>query len=445
MNGQQDRLVRWALRIWVTIGAAMLTAAVWWLLREPIRLVLPPIAIAAVIIYLLNPTVRSLASRGVPRALGALLAYVATGAVLWGGLAALGPLVVDQGRDLVAELPAIGASLQSWVNDQLTRVGVPVAQQVDLESSEVAVSIQEWFTTNRDEVLALLRGAGSVVTWVVHLALALTLGPILAFYALADLDRLTAGAARLLPPDRRAEFVEVGGRIGSIVGAYFRGQLAVAVFVGVSTAIGLWAIGLPFWAVVGLATGIFNLVPLVGPTAGGVIGVLLALTVGDGLQQAVLVVVVMVAVQQVDNHLITPLVVGRSVSIHPITVIIALIVAASLGGIPLMFVAIPATATIKLVLLHVAVTRLPSMAHLADSLEDGSDPRRGTVAGLAQELRASFERRLAAAQSQAGLRTRRGPDGDEAAAAADEQAGADGAGSDDEGEVTQPTEAVGGP
>lgn len=448
MDGQRDRLVRWALRIWVTIGAAVLIGALWWMLREPIRLVLPPVAIAAVIIYLLNPAVRMVASRGVPRALGALFAYVAMATVLWGGLALVGPLVVEQGRELVAELPAIGASLQAWINEQLTRFGVPAAQQVDLETSEVAVSIQEWFTSNRDEVLALLRGAGSVVSWVVHLALAVILGPILAFYALADLDRLTAGAARLLPPERRAEVVEVVGRIGRIVGAYFRGQLAVALFVGVATAAGLWAIGLPFWAVVGMATGIFNLVPLVGPTAGGLIGVVLALTVGGGLQQAVLVVVVMVAVQQVDNHLITPQVVGRSVSIHPITVIIALIVAASLGGIPLMFVAIPATATIKLVLLHVAVTRLPSMAHLADGLEDGSDPRRGTVAGMAQELRAAFERRLAAAQSQAGLRGRREPDGDEVAGATgphgDAGNGPADGGSGGDGEVTQPTEAVGG-
>lgn len=440
MDGQHDRLVRWALRIWVTIGAAVLLGALWWLLREPIRLVLPSVAIAAVLVYVLNPAVSALATRGLPRALGTLLTYVLGAALMWAGLALVGPLVVDQGGELVAELPEIGASLQLWINEQLVRFGIPPSQQLDLETSQIAVSVQEWFTTNRDEVLALLRGAGSVVTWVVHLALALTLGPILAFYALADLDRLTAAGARLLPPGRRAEVVEVGGRIGRIVGAYFRGQLAVALFVGVATSIGLWAIGLPFWAVVGLATGVFNLVPLIGPTFGGLIGVLLALTVGGGVQQAVLVVIVMVAVQQVDNHLITPLVVGRSVSIHPITVIIALVVAGSLGGIPLMFIAIPATATIKLVLLHVAVTRLPSMAHLADELEDGSDARRGTVTGLAQELRASFERRLTAAQAQSGLRGRRGGEDEaETADAADVPASGGDVGDDD---VTRPTEAA---
>ncbi len=443
MDGHQDRLARWALRTWLAIGLLVLVGMLWWLLREPLGLVLPPVAIAAVLVYVLNPAVSALSRRGVPRAVGALVAYVGAGLVVWAVLAVVGPLLVEQARGLVAELPAIGAALQTSINEQLTRLGVPASEQLDLETPGIATAIQDWLTTNRDEVLALARGAGSVVTWVAHLALALALGPILAFYTLSDLDRLSSGAARLLPPDTRDEVVEVSSRIGGIVGAYFRGQLLVAVFVGTATATGLGLIGLPFWAVVGIATGVFNLVPLVGPTVGGLIGILVALTVGGGVQQAVLVVVVMVAVQQVDNHVITPLVVGRSVSIHPITVIIALVVAGSLGGIPLMFVAIPAAATLKLVLLHVAVTRLPSMAHLADELPDGAEPRRGTVAGLAQELRVAFERRLASAQVASPLRSRRDDEEDPAVDAddPDDAAGHDG----DEPEVSRPTEAVGGP
>ncbi len=439
MDGQQDRLARWALRTWLAIGLLVLVGMLWWLLRDPLGLVLPPVAIAAVLVYVLNPAVSALSRRGLPRALGALVAYLVAGGLVWSVFAVVGPLLVEQARGLIAELPAIGAALQSAVNEQLTRVGVPPSEQLDLETTEVATAIQDWLAANRDEVFALLRGAGSVVSWVAHLALALALGPILAFYALSDLDRLSTGAARLLPPDTRGEVVEVSSRIGGIVGAYFRGQLLVALFVGTATATGLWLVGLPFWAVVGIATGIFNLVPLVGPTVGGLIGVTVALTVGGGVQQALLVVVVMVAVQQIDNHVITPLVVGRSVSIHPITVIIALVVAGSIGGIPLMFVAIPAAATLKLVVLHVAVTRLPSMAHLADELPDGAAPRRGTVTGLAQELRVAFERRLAAAQTVGPLRGR-GEDDD-----ADDAAGEDAAGSDGADDVSRPTEAVGGP
>ncbi|MFT6941922.1 MAG: putative PurR-regulated permease PerM [Nitriliruptoraceae bacterium] len=404
--------MRWLQRVWLSIGTAVLLLAVWWVLRDALALAMPPIAIAAVLIYLLNPAVATMHRFGVPRPLGALVSYLAAGVVVWVALAAAGPLLLGQARELFDELPRIGVAIQDSVNTQLVRFGVSESSLLQLDTEALGGTVQDWLTTNRDQVLQLLRGAGSVVTWVVHLGLAVTLGPILAFYALSDLPRLAAGVGRMLPPDGREEVVEVGGRISRIVGSYFRGQMLVATFVGTATAIGLAAIGLPFWAVVGIVTGLFNLVPLVGPTAGAVFGVLLALTVGSGIQQAVLTLAVMIAVQQIDNHVFTPLIVSRSVEIHPITVILALVVAGSLGGIPLMFIAIPAVAVIKLMVLYLAVTRLPSMAHLAADLDGGAQAERGTVARLAQELRASMERRLGATEAGSVIRRRHASGGD---------------------------------
>ena len=157
MEGQHERLTRWALRVWLTIGLLVLVGLLWWLLRKPLGLVAPPVAIAVVLVYVLNPSVSALARRGVPRALAALVAYVAAGALLWGVLSIVGPLVVEQARGLVDELPEIAASLQTWVNGQLTRFGVPPSQQLDLETTSVAVAIQDWIAENRDEVVALLR------------------------------------------------------------------------------------------------------------------------------------------------------------------------------------------------------------------------------------------------------------------------------------------------
>lgn len=392
MDVRSDRLVRSALRVWTAIGAVLLLVAAWRLLREPIGLLFPPVAIAVVMVYLLDPGVRWLHARRVPRPLGTLISYVVGGVLTWIVLSAVLPLLAEQARGLLDELPGIAESLQTWANRQLARIGVPPGSRLDLQPEAVTEELRQFLSANEAQVLGLLRGAGSVVSWVVHVGIAVTVGPIIAFYALADLPRLASGLRRLLPPERRPEVVEVGSRIGRIVGSYFRGQLLVALFVGTATAIGLGLIGLPFWAVVGVTTGVFNLVPLIGPTAGAVFGALIALTVGGGLQQAVLVVVVMVVVQQVDNHLITPVVVARSVSVHPITVIVALIVAGALAGIPAMFVAIPVVAATKLVLVHVVVTRFPSMAHLAEDDDAEPPPRRGTVAGLARDLRRSFER-----------------------------------------------------
>lgn len=388
-----DGVMRRLAGVWTLIGLLLLAWAALHLLREPLALVVPPLGLAAVVVYLCNPLVAGLHRLRVPRPVGTILTYllVAAALTLVGVLA--GPVLVEQSRGLAERLPDIAAATETSVNAQLARFGLPGNLRLDLEGAGIAEAVRGVVNGDGDEVLGLLRGAGTVVGWVAHLALTLVLGPILAFYALADLPRISRGIERLVPPGRRGEVVDVFRRITRLVGAYFRGQLLVATFVGTATVIGLWLVGLPFWALVGIVTGVFNLVPLVGPTAGGAIGVLVALTVGDGLEQALLVLVVMVAVQQVDNHLITPVVVSRSVSVHPITVILALVVAGSLGGIPLMFVAIPAVAALKLVVVHVLVTRVPAMQHLAGEAGELPDLQGNTLGALALELRRAWERR----------------------------------------------------
>lgn len=405
-DGGENASQRWFWRVWTLIGTLVLLAGAWLVLREPLRILLLPLALAAVIVYFLNPVVSGLARRGVPRIVGVTLAYVlGIGAVIALG-AFLGPILARQSGEFVDQLPGIWESLQRGINRQLRRFGVagPLLS-FDLGSSETQATIREWFAENRDQLLVLLRGAGSFVGRVLHILLALVLGPILAFYLLADYPRIREGVERLVPPDSRSEILDVTGRISSMVGSYFRGQLLVATFVGVATSAALGLIGLPFWALIGVATGVFNLVPLIGPFVGGLIGVIVALTVGGGVGQAVAVVVAMTAVQQVDNHAITPNILARTVEVHPVTVILALLVAGSMFGIVGMFVAIPAVAAVKLVTLYVLVTRVPSMRHLAGDAGLFDDPGGGqpsaeapdgTLIALGRELRRTWERRRSA-------------------------------------------------
>jgi predicted PurR-regulated permease PerM len=396
---EHDALRTWFLRTWTLVGVALLAGGAWWLLRAPLAVVLPPLALAAVVVYLLNPFVGALERRQVPRLLGTALAYVVAAGVLIIVGALLGPVLARQTVAFGEELPRIAESVQNAVNSQLRRIGLPALLSFELDDATTAQAITDWLAQNRDQVLSLLRGAGSVVNRLVHVFLTLVLAPILAFYALADLPRIRDGIERLVPPGRRTELVDVAQRISGIVGAYFRGQLLVAAFVGVATSIGLAIIGLPFWSLVGLLAGLFNLVPLIGPFVGGVLGVTVALTAGTGTQQAVLVIVVMVAVQQVDNHVITPNIIARTVKVHPITVILALLFAASTFGLLGMFVAIPAIAAIKLVGMYVLVTRFPSLGHLAGDgpglfgEDPSSDPPEGTLVALGRELRSTWERR----------------------------------------------------
>lgn len=403
-DGTKVTVQTWFWRVWTMIGTVLLLAGAWLVLNEPLGIILPPLALAAVIVYFLNPIVGRLADRGLPRVIGVSLAYLLFAGGLVGLGALLGPILARQGGEFLDELPSIWESIQRSINTQFRRFGVtdPLLS-FDLGSSTTQATIREWLAENRDQVLLLIRGAGSFLGRLFHILLTLILGPILAFYVLADFPRIRAGIKRVVPPDSRSEIVDVTGRIGSMVGAYFRGQLLVATFVGVATSIALAAIGLPFWALIGVATGVFNLVPLVGPFFGGLIGVVVALTVGGGFGQAIAVVVAMTAVQQIDNHAITPNVVARTVKVHPITVILALLVAGSMFGIVGMFVAIPAVAAVKLVTLYVLVTRVPSMRHLAGEAPlfdppEGADSRSddvpdGTLVAMGREMRRAWERR----------------------------------------------------
>lgn len=389
----------WFYRTWTVIGVVAILWAVQHVLAEPLRLVLPSLVLAGIIIYLANPVVTWFERRGAHRVVGTTLAYLVVGGLAAGLATLVVPVVARQAADLIDRVPDMAVAIQDATNRQLAQMGIDQQIALDPEATATQTAFQQFVEDNRDQLFGLVRGAGTVVAGLLAGLLAIVLAPVLAFYALVDLPRLSEGMRRLLPPASRSEVVDVGGRILSTVGGYIRGQLVVASFVAVATALGLAVIGLPFWALVGGLAGIGNLIPFVGPFVGGALGVIVALTTGGGVGQAVAVVVVMVIVQQIDNHVVTPSVLSRTVHVHPISIIVALTVAGSLFGILGMVVAIPVLAASKLLIMYILVTRVPSMAHLAgDGPEviDGVPVTRArdtTLVAMGRDLRGVWERR----------------------------------------------------
>lgn len=396
---RESRAKLWFWRTWTVVGLLVLAWAVGHVFADPIRLLFPPLALAGILIYLLNPVVTAFERRGMHRVIGTTLAYLVLGGVLVGLSILVVPVLVRQTGELIENIPDIAVGLQDTVNNQLRRMGIVQRVTFDPQSTETQTAVQQFVEDNREQMIELLRGAGTVVAGLVAGLVAIVLAPVLAFYVLADLPRLSDGVRRLIPPASRSEVVDVTQRILRTVGAYVRGQLLVATFVAVATAIGLAIVGLPFWALVGVVAGVFNLIPFVGPFVGGLLGAVVALTVGNGLGQAIAVVIVMVVVQQIDNHVITPGVLSRTVHVHPVTIILALATAASLFGILGMLVAIPLLAAAKLVVVYLLVTRVPSMAHLAGEgpeVIDGvpvGEPRDSSLVSMGRELRLAWELR----------------------------------------------------
>jgi predicted PurR-regulated permease PerM len=340
-----ERFVRIGIVAWCGIGVIILG---YLMLRLMVYVnpIVPPLLIAVAVVYLLNPVVSALQRSGVPRVAGAGIVYVLFLCIVALVVALLVPVVARQVEAVIEHFPDYLADGQAAVRRLAARFGQEPDFRLDAEQ------VREWLSAgeNRQAVTRYLTGLRSVTNSVISGLIIVVLGPVMAFYLLVDLPRLRRGAMALVPPARRQEFTGLMDRIGQAVGGFFRGQLLVALFVGVASSIGLWIIGLPFWLLVGMVAGVFNLVPLVGPFIGGGLAVIIALISGEPIK-ALWAALVLLVVQQIDNHLISPNVMGRTVQLHPVVVMLALLVGASFAGLFGMLVIVPLVAVAKIVFL----------------------------------------------------------------------------------------------
>lgn len=356
-----DRLRTLGIVAWSAIGLLVLTGLMVWILVQ-IRVILLPLVLAIGIVYLTNPLVGGLARIKVPRLLGAFVAYI----VLAGLITLVGflivPIVSDQVTSFVAQLPDITDDLTKRVLEVAANVGI----SIDLPTVE---SIQEWLSdpTNREQIIDGLRSLSEAGLALFEIVLVFLLAPIIAIYLLIDLPGMMERFKGLVPSRSRDEVVFVSSQLGTALGGFVRGQLVVALFVGVASSFGLWLIGHDFWLVIGMTAGILNLVPFIGPIFGGALAAVTALVVHD-LGIAVLSIVVFVVVQQIDNHLISPLILRVAVKLHPVTIILALIAGGAVGGFFGVLLAVPVVAGVKIIVGHVWRTRV-----LGESWEEASE------------------------------------------------------------------------
>jgi predicted PurR-regulated permease PerM len=351
-----DRLRQAALIVWIAVGVVAL-GWVFLIIGGAIRVIWLPLAFAAGLVFILEPLVKMFERLRVPRLVGSMLSLLVLIAVILaiGGL--VWPTVQTQGTQLIEQLPDIYVSVVDWLRNAAIALGLNID---DLLSQE---AIETWLRdpTNQATIQELLfgfgAGAGVVLRGVAETIAVVVLAPVLAIYLLIDLDRFKKQALELTPPKQRDEVVYVSGEVATALGSFVRGQLLVALIVGMLSSIGMWAIDLPFWLIVGIVAGFLNLIPFLGPVVGGALAALVALLNGDPWQ-AVWAVVIMTAVQQVDNHVITPMVQRARVHLSPLVIVLALIVGGALAGLLGVLVAIPATAAIRIVVGHLWRTRV---------------------------------------------------------------------------------------
>jgi predicted PurR-regulated permease PerM len=338
------------------------------------RVILAPLLLSVVIVYMLNPLVTWLNKRGTPRVLGALLGFL----VFFSAVALLAvlllPDIISQAQEFVETFPSLYDNSVQQVYDIADSLGFSSVTIWNYDQ------IVEYLNDpqNRSTVLDVSLGfLGSVTAGIFEFILVFLIGPVLAFYFLIDLPSVQQRLVDLFPSDRRTEAAFVGRQVNTALGGFLRGQLVVALIVGVMLSLGYRIIGLEFWLLIGLVGGLLNIVPFLGPWVGGALGVIVAISTGD-VSTAIWAVVVAVVVQQIDNNFVSPTVLRATVRLHPAATLLVLVLGGAFGGIWGVIIAVPLAATLKILLGHWWRTRVlgQTWEEASEAMFDEPEPSR---------------------------------------------------------------------
>jgi putative heme transporter len=299
------------------------------------------LAIGALLALALNPVVLRTQERLKVRRSVAVGVVLTTFLGLVAGLVfMLGPPVANQARDFQRELPQVLERLQD----------LPVVGD-DIRKNDVPRKIEDWID-NLPERLGENPGqiadAGQSVLSGVLAALAIVL---ITITLLLDGSRVVRGLRRAVPLSRRPFVDRAGDTFYRVVGRYFAGSLLVALLSGTGVLIMGVILGLPLTPVAALWTASTNLIPQIGGFLGGSLFVALGLT--EGPTTAVICVAYFLAYQQLENHVLQPVVVGEAVDLSPPATMLAALIGASAAGVPGALLATPLVGVIKALYLEV--------------------------------------------------------------------------------------------
>jgi predicted PurR-regulated permease PerM len=290
----------------------------------------------------LDPAVRWIHRRGLPRWTAVIIVLAGVLAILAGFIATAAPVVATQASHLASALPHYYRDL----NRQSTELGKLNRKY------HITRALQKLLRGDGTSFGAVV-GAGKVV---LDLVASLVVVVIVTVYLLADLPRVRRGLYLLAPRSRRARMVLLTDEILDRVGGYVLGNILTSFIAGFGTWVWALALGIPYALLLGLLVALFDLIPVVGSTIGGIIVALVALTVS--VTAAIATGAFYLVYRFLEDYLLTPRVMARTVDVPGLVTVVATIIGAALLGIIGALVAIPIAAAIKLLVEQVAAPHL---------------------------------------------------------------------------------------
>lgn len=351
---QREKYMKWIFRLSLLIllflcGWLFLKLApIWMPLLIVIKAVFIPFFIAVFITYLLHPLVEKLHKMGAPRSLAILFIYVLFfGGIGYGVYKGI-PYMVLQLRELVSNIPTITATYRSWL--------LEVDHHTSSLPRSVHLRIEDYIHSTE---LYLQKGAANIIgsiKKIVDYFFVLIIIPFLVFYFLKDIEGIKRACWYLTPRKWRKEGIHLLADIDRSLGGYIRGQVFVGSLLGAAAMLALWLAGMPYPILLGIIIAITDVIPYFGPILGAVPVLFIAFTISG--KMVLIVGGIMLALQFVEGNILGPLIVGKSLHIHPALIILALLAGGEIGGILGLILAVPIFAIIKVIVVHIRDHRL---------------------------------------------------------------------------------------
>lgn len=285
--------------------------------------VLLPIVVA----FILAPVVTRIEGRIRRHAAAVVLTFLLVLVVLVGLLAIVAAPLVTEASRLADQIPDYVARLQS--NAPVVILGYQVPDQLRVQIGAAAGSVGG----------AVAAQAVSIVVGLVSGVVDLFLVLVIALYLLLDARRIRTSGYRLVPAHDRDRIERVEAEVVRVFGAYLRGQLVLAVIVGVAATAALLLLGVPYGLVLGVFAGMAELIPMLGPIFGAVPAVLVALF--QPFPLVLWVVIAFIVIQQLESNVLVPRISGHAVGLHPLAAMLALLVGFAVAGIVGALFAVP--------------------------------------------------------------------------------------------------------
>jgi len=315
------------------------------------RALLPPVAIALVLAYLLKPIADIVQRKiGLPRTLAVVLVFLVLLALIGIVPVTIVPYAVAQVRRLNVNLQELTDSLLSFLSQPVYILDRPFSLE-DLVG-DLQTALQDLLQPFATQTVTLLFNFASSLLWVVSIL-------VISFYLVKDADRLRGFLDRMAPPGYTQELRRLREEVNHVWKAFFRGQVVLGMVIGVVVWITMTIVGLPNAGLMGLLAGLLEVIPTFGPVLATIPALLIAFFQGptylpmSNFWFSVLVLAIYLVIQQTENAYLVPRIMGRRLLLHPVIIFIGVLAGGILFGALGVLLAAPVIGTVRVLLVYV--------------------------------------------------------------------------------------------